>query len=613
MYFKPRAIAPAPADGSYGGNNQHIKPTAMAYACRTCVRRKVRCDKQTPDCSSCRKGSLECSYQEPVSRSHKRKPSEELADKLARYERILRHHGILDSETSAAERTTRSGTTSFHYNEPEASKLGRVLADKGTSRYISGHPWSTLQEEELRRAFEEEQEQQNATSIMDTLAPDPLTGSLVDSRQSLLQYHPTHTEAMILWQMHVENVEPLCKILHIPSTTEWMENISRRPETASDAEECLMFSIYQFAVYSMTDEDCVEKLCQSRTALSRRYHAAARQALINASFLKTTDMRVLQAFVLFLLSSRQYFDSQTYWILTGVAVRIGQRIGIFQDGDKLGMSPFDVQMRRRLFWQLIPLDGRASQMAGTVVYILPNAWDTQLPLNLNDEQIWPSMTDTPREQQGATQMIFCLSRACIGKFFASMSPHMSSSGPWKFDSQHEAESVISATEREVEDKYIRYCDVVDPLHFLTIGLARSGITAMRLRVRLAKVRDQTATDAEMWEIFQLAQKILDTDSAVSAHAGLQRYRWHVRPFFLWGTYDSFIFVLTTLWKRPDLLSAAEVEAAWNKVEQLYCNHDELHHSKPLYVAFRRLTIKAWDAQSPSNTRPEPGFIATARS
>ncbi|PYH81126.1 putative C6 transcription factor [Aspergillus uvarum CBS 121591] len=614
MHANARAILPAPAGADPCSKAAPSSPTTMSYTCRTCVRRKVKCDRLTPRCSSCRRGNHECSYQVPFPPTRKRKASEDLADRVARYERILRQHGLLDADTQTRVSGISPDPISFHYTEPAASTTGRVLAAKGTSRYVSGHPWNNFGEEEVRRVFEEEeQEQREMTITSERLVSDPLTDALMGSRRSLLQYHPTHTEALLLWHMHVESVEPFCKILHIPSTSAMIERVSHHPELASDADECLVFAIYQFAVYAMTDEDCEQKLGQPRSTLSRRYHSAAQQALVNAAFLKTSDIQVLQALVLFLLSSRQYYDSQTYWILTGVAVRIGQRIGLHQDGEKLGMSPFDVQMRRRLFYQLIPLDGRASQMAGTVVFIPPDAWDTQLPRNINDEQIWPGMTEAPREQQGATQMIFCLSRACVGRFFASMSPHLSSTGPWKFDSLPEAESVIGAAEREVEDKYIRYCDIVDPLHFLTVGLARAGITAMRLRVRLTRVRNQTATEAEMREVFHLAQKILDTDAAVSAHSGLERYRWHVRPFFLWGTFDSFISVLTTLWTRASVLSPVEVEGAWKKVEQVYCNHDELLGTKPLYVALRRLTLKAWDAHAPSGTGTEPGFIATARS
>ena len=294
-------------------------------------------------------------------------------------------------------------------------------------------------------------------------------------------------------------------------------------------------------------------------------------------------------------------------------MRIGQRIGLHRDGEKLGLPPYEVQMRRRLFYQLIPLDGIASQLSGTGIGLVQDSWDTQQPLNIDDDQIWPGMVEKPAEKQGATEMIFCLTRMSIGKFFAKSSRLLANVGYGQFKDAEEAEIAIKGAEREVEENYIRYCDIVNPLHFLTIGLARSAITAMRVRVRLTKVKSQTATDEDRREIFELAQKIIDTDTAAYAHTSVRKFLWHVRPFFAWGSWDSLIFILTSL-RRPNLLSPTEIDAAWKKLELVYTNHNELLQSmRALQIAFGRLTLKAWDANPPSIHIPEPAFITTLRS
>ena len=118
---------------------------------------------------------------------------------------------------------------------------------------------------------------------------------------------------------------------------------------------------------------------QSRTTLMSKYQYAVRQALINASWLETTEILVMQAFVLFLIAVRTQIDPHTFWIMTGVAVRIAQRIGLHRDGESLSLPPFDVEIRRRLFWQLLPLDGYAGQVSGTGISIAPNSWDTKQP------------------------------------------------------------------------------------------------------------------------------------------------------------------------------------------------------------------------------------------
>lgn len=528
----------------------------------------------------------------------------------------MRQHGLLpqNANTSPYIKETLHEPISLRFNEPETSRIGKLVGGQGRSRYVNSNLWYDLGDDEVQRMSDNEQEAQVDIGVTGHFASDPLTGAFMGSQQSLLHYHPTHMEAMMLWKTYIEHVEPLCKVLHIPSTITMVKMASQQPAMVSKADECLLFAIYHFAVYSMGENVCAKDFGESRTTLLQRYLFATRQALVNACFLKTTDMAVLQALVLFLLSCQHFYDPHTYWILTGVAIRIAQRMGLHRDGEKLGLLPFEVQMRRRLFYQLLPLDLGASQISGTGIGIMPDTWDTQQPLNINDDQIWPGMTQVPEEQKGATEMIFCLARSCIGMFFARAGKSMHGAGVGQFNDYNEVESVIKELENIVEENYIRYCDIVDPLHFLTIIWARSAIIAMRLRVRLPKVRNQTITKAERRELFQLSQKIIDADTAAYAHASLRKYyQWHMTSFFVWGSWDSLIFVLTSLC-RSDFLSPAETDAAWSRVEQVYSNHDELLESKrALHIAVGRLTVKAWDANPARSNVPEPAFVATLRS
>ncbi|KAL8820211.1 MAG: hypothetical protein Q9191_007562 [Dirinaria sp. TL-2023a] len=616
-HSRPEATASVPANTSSadsGINGDSLQPT-MPCACQNCAKRKVRCDKITPICSSCRKGKLECVYQAPLPPRRKRKLSGEVNEKLARYERILHQHGLLPQDADASPSTdgTPQGLIPFRFTDSETSKTGKLLTGHGKSRYIDSNLWRTLGDDEMQHMYDDEEEDQVATEVAGGSVSDPLTGAFMGTQQDLLHYHPTHAEAIMLWKTHIDRVEPICKILHIPSTFKTVEMASQQPSLASKADECLLFAIYHFAVFSMAEEECEKNLGQSRATLMQKYQFATRQALVNASFLKTTEMSIMQALALFLIPCRYFYDPHTYWILTGVAVRIAQRIGLHRDGEKLGLPPFDVQMRRRLFYQLLPLDGIASQMSGTGIAVPIDTWDTEPPLNLNDDQIWPGMTERPEEKKGATEMIFCLTRSSVGRTFARTGKSVQAAATGQFKDYNEVEPLINEAEREVEEKYIRYCDIVNPLHFLTIGFARSAITAMRLRTRLPRVRNQTVPDAERRELLRLSQKIIDTDTAAYAHTSLRKYMWHVRSFFAWGSWDSLVFILTSL-RRSDLLSPAETDAAWSRVEQVYSNHGELLESeRALQIAVGRLTLKAWNANPPSGNSPEPAFITTLRS
>lgn len=588
----------------------------MPYTCQNCAKRKVKCDKVTPICLSCRRAKLTCSYEAPQPRGRKRKPSGDRDEKLELNERLLRRHGLLsqDPQSSPSTEDTPQEPVTLFFNGPETSRLGKLVTGQGKSRYIDSNLWRHLGDDEIQRIPDNDEGDDAAImGAAGNFTPDPLTTAFMGFHRDLLDYHPTHAVAKVLLKTHLENVEPVCKILHIPTAYEMFESVSQQPEAASRADECLVFAIYHFAIYAMSEAECDTTFGQARGTLLQKYHFAARQALVNASFLKTTEVSILQALVLFLLPCRDFYDTNTYWILTGVAVRIAQRMGLHRDGEDLGLPPFDVEVRRRLFYQVIPLDGVASQLSGAGMGMNFDSWDTLPPRNINDDQIWPGMTEPPKEQAGATDMIFCSTRSCVGQYFAKTGKLIHGGEASKFKDYHDLEPIIVEAEREVEEKYIRYCDIVNPLHFLAIGLARSAICAMRLRARLSKVRNNTVTDPERKEIFHLAQRIMDTNIATFAHTSARKYQWNWRSFFAWGSWDSLIFVLTTL-SRADLLSPAQVDAAWGRVEQLYANNiDLLECKRPLQLGIGRLSLKAWHASPPTTRLPEPDFITTLRS
>lgn len=113
---------------------------------------------------------------------------------------------------------------------------------------------------------------------------------------------------------------------------------------------------------------------------------------------------------------RPVYDSRTLWTLSGVAHRIGQGIGLHRDGTSLGLPPFQVEMRRRLCWQLNLLEFRSSELSGSSSGDI-NWWGIDSPSNVNDEDIWPEMQDPPVPHTRPTEMVGCLIRYEVAKFW----------------------------------------------------------------------------------------------------------------------------------------------------------------------------------------------------
>lgn len=611
--------------------NEHT----MSFTCVTCTRRKVKCDKTAPVCSTCRKARLECEWQEPAPRKRKRKAGDEvqqaLLEKVERYERVLKENDLMPSKgsDSSIKASPSEGTPldSHPAAEPSAQSWymagqGKLLTGDGKTRYIDSNIWRHLNEEDLNPSSDEEDDAgpQSAGGQRSFGSTDPISASLTGAGsppQSLIHLHPTYDAAMKLWKIYGENVDPIVKVVHIPSGLSVVQRGAANPSSLSRGTEALLFAIYHFAIISMSDLQCLELLGQARAGVQAQYYEAMLQALVNAHFLRTTEIAVFQAYILFLISVRIFYDPHTFWILTGVAVRIAYRMGLHRDGEELGLKPFDVELRRRIFWQVLPLDGLSAQLAGTGVAISSDAWDVKQPLNINDTDIWPEMTEPPQPRTGATDMIFCLARTEIGKFHKKANPSLSSgnwAAVWAGKDIFAVEDLMLEVQEIFETKYLRYCDFVNPLHCLTMAMCRAASTSGRLRVRLSLAKHKgRMSDEERRELRDTAMKIIEYHIVAQKNPMLSQFRWHLQAFFQW---DPLIWILNEI--RKDPLAYQDVPI-WSKIEAVHEQHPELVAPKrALSAAVGRLTVRAWDAwafvktQQDQSTPVEPPGVAALR-
>lgn len=94
---------------------------------------------------------------------------------------------------------------------------------------------------------------------------------------------------------------------------------------------------------------------------------------------------------------------QTFWLLAGIAVRLGMRLAGQNERDSSNDTVYNSQLRRRLWRQIVWIDGRSHQQIG----IKPSLQEIRispLPANLNDADINPDMTEMPMIHKGPTEM-----------------------------------------------------------------------------------------------------------------------------------------------------------------------------------------------------------------
>lgn len=122
------------------------------------------------------------------------------------------------------------------------------------------------------------------------------------SMTSVTEPHPPAVQIFQLWQIYLDNVNPLLKLTHTPTLQGQLIEAAANPAKISKSLEALLFSIYFMAIVSLTDEEAQETFKEEKAELIHKYHRGTQQALINAGFMRSPDIVVLQAFLMYLVS-----------------------------------------------------------------------------------------------------------------------------------------------------------------------------------------------------------------------------------------------------------------------------------------------------------------------
>jgi hypothetical protein len=255
--------------------------------------------------------------------------------------------------------------------------------------------------------------------------------------------------------------------------------------------------------------------------------------LAKASFLNTNEIVTVQALVLFLVCVRRHDDTRFVWSLTGLTLRISQSLGLHRDGSVFGLSPFDTEMRRRLFWQLCILDTRASEDHGSDPSILDYSFDTKFPLSINDDDLDPNATEPPVPREGVSEMTFCLIRYEICNLTRKLTYTPPGETPWKIAgkqplSLEEKEEMIRDCARHLEKTYLRYCEDAGPLYWVAATVARLILAKMSLIIYhpLTQPGKPNSLSRDIKDrLFMASIEIIEYSRILESEASTKQWGW----------------------------------------------------------------------------------------
>ncbi|KAJ4016424.1 hypothetical protein NW752_003551 [Fusarium irregulare] len=449
-------------------------------------------------------------------------------------------------------------------------KFGRlVLNDNDTSgsrKYVSHGLWAKLNDEldsireETQRLTDEDFDESDIEETPDSSPAVALSANhnafifgYRSTEVDLDKYWPVPSVIPFLWSVYQENVEPLLKVLHIPTMEPVFRDARRDHKQLSPGNEALVWAIYYAAITSLDPDEVRANLSVTKEDILVQYRFAVEQALAKANFLNSLDTPIMQALLIFLLVVKGHDGSRFCWSLTGLIAHLAQGMGLHRDGSHFGLSPFETEMRRRLWWSLLLLDLRSADELGTDLIIQDFNFDTQMPSNINDADIKPDSTEAPEPREGHSDCAVAIVRFEIAGFgrrlvrLSSASMSFCPKGmPFENTTLAERERMLIDVYRKVEHKFLKHVTIdTDPLYWMAASIARIIMAKMTLVIYQPVLfpgsdGEGALSDEARERAYMAAIEIAEYNHILNNDTRCKQFRWLFKTYTNWSAMAYFL-------------------------------------------------------------------------
>ncbi|KAK2772758.1 hypothetical protein CKAH01_13842 [Colletotrichum kahawae] len=452
---------------------------------------------------------------------------------------------------------------------------GRIIVDAGRDTYVRRWFWETLNAEASSDSAtdDERSDVEDCTDSLPTAPKEWQSGNVDSTHPSIQQagskervLNVLNSHKHHLWKVYKERVEPLTKLLHLPSLEQSMiASVSSPASDPRQSSRCILLSLQYGAVTSLSEEECGEIFSLTQAQILSFMREIMGKIFSDAMLIHTGDIQPLQALVLYIIFLRHH-EPRLSWNLTGLAVRLAQNFGIHREGTLFRLSKFDIEMRRRLWWQIAVLDTpSAEDYSGEYNLLEMSSCDTQMPRNLNDTQLRPAMMEYPSETRGITEMTFTLARCQITSMYRCMIDSRRICGatgkPYSQLSFQERSDWIDCCESAFSQKYLRECSPTVPFHWVTVILTRMLFHKVRLHGCNPLQEPDELSETIRKSLFLVAVEVIELNYKLRTDPRTRPWAWLFSSYTQWHS-----FSLVLVWLQQDPLCKGS-RRAWEAIEK----------------------------------------------
>ncbi|KAJ5849784.1 hypothetical protein N7455_009640 [Penicillium solitum] len=539
-------------------------------SCLRCHERKVRCDRAMP-CSTCLRINVPCQYPGPGRTKRRSKNPSTRRTRLGMPERAI----IAISNRDSPDITSRSSSlssqprgtdinTSVSAGDHTALTEGFLVKDGTSTRYVNEVLFSRVleKESELQSAIDTPASTNNSEA-------SPIIGfdGLISNPQlaaDAISLFPSRGQATHLWQVFLNNVDVLLKVLHIPTTQPAVFAAINNPKAASKDLNALLFSIYFAAVTSLRQADSHMIFGEDRQSVLKRFQRGLEVSLHSAAFLDSPTIVSLQAISIYLLCYWNHNCGRSGWTLNGILLRTAQWMGLHRDGERFNLPPLECEIRRRLWYQIIGCDARVAEDHALSTNGFGGFSNTKLPLNIDDRDISPNMEAVPTSKPQWTEMTMFLVAAEMNQALQQVS-RLSVAVLNGDDKMTSLEQLLRTITARIKDRYLQHCDPNIPIQKSALLLGQVLMGKLSIFVRQQYLRGLSAESASRAteQTLLLACDTIEIGNELKTDELLSNFHW------LFSTFTQYHLLTYALWHlcvRPEVHCA---DRAWQVVDKSF--------------------------------------------
>ena len=318
-----------------------------------------------------------------------------------------------------------------------------------------------------------------------------------------------------------------------------------------------------------------------KTTLAQTYRHGLETALAAANFLGHPTLPLVQAFTIFVALVRRQEHPRYVWMLTGLAIRMGQSLGLHRDGSQLGLlGAHEIEMRRRVWWILCMLDVRTAEDQGTEFAIGRDSFDTQMPRNINVDD------DDCQDRPGLTDMT--LPRIFI-KVTEVTRRMMATRGPKDPAPTIEQQGrILKELDRLLEEDLLPYPQQLSTATTI-VRLVKAKLTIfISLPVLFTAATATTDTDTEELRTRLLTSSIEVAEYNHVLNEECRNWRWIAQTYTYWY---AVVYMLMEI-GRPDREWDGMLERAWDALQSPWLMQTERMTDDGIWFPLRRLMARA---------------------